>query len=162
MISDEFEMFGDNHFWHGQTKTKILVQKIIHFIRIQNIPSKQIFIFQKSRIFIQKKLFIFLKSRIFIPKNIHFFKRGCIGQGYQDVICCGDDVGHESYLIFNSIKYKWVGGRQHCERQGQHGGDEDQGGLWYYQYVSLQLNFLLSYDKLWLWWLKSKLLSSIF
>ena len=45
MISDEFEIFGDNHFWHGQTKTKILVQKIIHFIRIQNIHSKQIFIF---------------------------------------------------------------------------------------------------------------------
>ena len=116
----------------------------IHFSKIQNIYSKKIIHFSK------------------IPKNINFFKRGYIGQGYQDVICCGDDVGHESYLIFNSIKYKWVGGRQHCERQGQHGGDEDQGGRWYYQYVSLQLNFLLSYDKLWLWWLKSKLLSSIF
>ena len=44
MISDEFETFGDNHFWRGQTKTKIFVKKITHFINIQNIYSKQIFI----------------------------------------------------------------------------------------------------------------------
>ena len=50
MISDEFETFGDNHFWRRQTKTKIFVQKIIHFIKIQNIHSKQIFILLKSRI----------------------------------------------------------------------------------------------------------------
>merc|ERR1711899_575798 len=52
MISDEFETFGDKCFCRGQTKTKISVQKIIHFI----------------------KIFIFLKSRILIQKNIHFFK----------------------------------------------------------------------------------------
>ena len=34
MIFDEFETFGDNHFWRGQTKTKILFQKLIHFIII--------------------------------------------------------------------------------------------------------------------------------
>ena len=37
MISHVFETFGDNHFWRGQTKTKIFFQKIIHFIKIQNI-----------------------------------------------------------------------------------------------------------------------------
>ena len=44
MISDEFETFGDNHFWRGQTITKIFVQKIIHFIKIHT-HSKQILIF---------------------------------------------------------------------------------------------------------------------
>ena len=45
MISDEFETFGDNHFGRGQTKTKIFVQKIIHFIKIQNDLSKHNFFF---------------------------------------------------------------------------------------------------------------------
>ena len=96
VISDEFETFGDNHFWRRQTRTKIFVQNIIHFIKIQNIHSKQIFIFFKSRIFIQKNYSFFLKSRIFIQRkysffwnpeysfkeNIHFFKIGRIAQGY--------------------------------------------------------------------------------
>ena len=60
MISDEFKTFGDSRFRRRQNTTKIFVQKIIHFIEIQNIHSKQIF--------------IFLKSRIFIQKNIHFLK----------------------------------------------------------------------------------------
>ena len=74
MISDEFETFGDNHFWHGQTKTYILVQKIIHFIKIQNIHSKQIIIFLKIQNVHLKQIFIFLKFRIFIQKNYSFFK----------------------------------------------------------------------------------------
>ena len=45
MISDEFETFGNNHFWRSQTKIKIFVQKIIHLIEIKNIYSKQILIF---------------------------------------------------------------------------------------------------------------------
>ena len=45
MISDDFETFIDDNFLHGQTKTKIFVQKIIHFIKIQNIHLKQILIF---------------------------------------------------------------------------------------------------------------------
>ena len=59
MISDEFETFGDNHLWRGKTKTKIFVQKLIHFKEIQNIHSKEIFIFLKSRIFIQKIIHFF-------------------------------------------------------------------------------------------------------
>ena len=97
MISDEFETFGDNHFWRGQTKSNIFIKKIIHFIKIQNIHSKQIVIFLKiqnihsRKLFIflkiqnihSKQIFIFLKSRIFIQKIIHFFKRDRIGQGYM-------------------------------------------------------------------------------
>ena len=45
MISDEFGTFGDKHFLRGQTKSNIFIKKIIHFIKIQNIRSKQIFIF---------------------------------------------------------------------------------------------------------------------
>ena len=74
MISDEFETFGDNHFWRGQTKTKIFVQKFIHFIKIQNIHSKQIFIFQKSRIFIQYKNSFFLNPEYSFKRTIHFLK----------------------------------------------------------------------------------------
>ena len=72
MISDDFETFIDNNLWHGQTKTKILVQKIIHFIKIQNIHSNKIFIFLKFRIFIQ-------------TKYSFFFKKGRIVQGYVHV-----------------------------------------------------------------------------
>ena len=68
VISDEFETFGDNHFWRGQTRTKIFVQNIIHFIKIQNIH------FFKIQNIHSKQIFIFLKSRIFIQKIIHFFK----------------------------------------------------------------------------------------
>ena len=50
MISDDFETFIDDNFWRGQTKTKILVQKIIHFIKIQNIHSNKIFIFLKRAV----------------------------------------------------------------------------------------------------------------
>ena len=59
MISDEFETFGDNHFWRGETKTKIFVQKIIHFIKIKNIHSKEIFIFFKIQNIHSKEIFIF-------------------------------------------------------------------------------------------------------
>ena len=80
MISDEFETFGNNHFWRGQTKVKIFIQKIIHFWKIKNIHSKKSFF--KIQNITSRKLFIFSKSRIFIPKNIHFLKRGRIVQGY--------------------------------------------------------------------------------
>ena len=73
MISDEFETFGNNHFWRGQTKVKIFIQKIIHFWKIQNIHSKQIFIFLNIQNIHSKQIFIFLKSRIFIQKNYSFF-----------------------------------------------------------------------------------------
>ena len=100
MISDDFETFIDDNFGRRQTKTKILVQKIIHFIKIQNIHSIKIFIFLKSRIFIQTKYSFFLKSRIFIQtkysffqnpensfkQNIHFFKKGRIEQGYRLIL----------------------------------------------------------------------------
>ena len=74
VITDEFETFGDNHFWQGQTRTKIFVQIMIHFIKIQNIHSKQIFIFLKIQNIHSNKIFIFLKSRIFIQKNYSFFQ----------------------------------------------------------------------------------------
>ena len=74
MISDEFETFGDNHFWRGETKTKIFVQKIIQFIKIKNIHSKEIFIFFKIQNIHSKEIFIFSKSRIFIQKNYSFFQ----------------------------------------------------------------------------------------
>ena len=74
MISDDFETFIDDNFWRGQTKTKILVQKIIHFIKIQNIHSIKIFIFLKSRIFIQTKYSFFLNPEYSFKKNIHFLK----------------------------------------------------------------------------------------
>ena len=64
VISDEFETFGDNHFWLRQTRTKILVKKIIRFIKIQNIHSIKIFIFLKSRIFIQTKYSFFLRRAV--------------------------------------------------------------------------------------------------
>ena len=50
-----------------------------------------------------------------------------------------------------NIKYMWVGGRWHCERRGQHGG-EDQRGRWHKE-VSLQLEFFnyIRCDML-LWW----------
>ena len=51
---------GDNHFWRGQTKTKICFQRIIHFIEIQNNYSKQIF--------------IFFNSEYSFKTNIHLFK----------------------------------------------------------------------------------------
>ena len=59
MISDEFKTFGDSRFRRRQNTTKIFVQKIIHFIKIQNIHSKQIFIFFRNP---------------FIQINIHFLK----------------------------------------------------------------------------------------
>ena len=73
MVSDEFETFGNNHFWRKQTKTKMFIPEIIHFMKIQNIHSKQIFIFFKSRIFIQENYSFFLKSQIFIQKKYSFF-----------------------------------------------------------------------------------------
>ena len=50
-----------------------------------------------------------------------------------------------------NIKYMWVGGWWHCERRGQHGG-EDQRGRWHKE-VSLQLEFFnyIRCDML-LWW----------
>ena len=45
MILNEFETFGDVCFWRGQTKTRISIQKSIHFL--------------KSRIFIQNKCSFF-------------------------------------------------------------------------------------------------------
>ena len=77
VISDEFETFGDNHFWRRQTRTKIFVQNIIHFIKIQNIhffkiqniPSNKIFICLKSRIFIQTK-YSFFSKRAVSPRAI--------------------------------------------------------------------------------------------
>ena len=74
VISDEFETFGDNHFWRRQTRTKTFVQNIIHFIKIQNIHSKQIFIFLKSRIFIQTKYSFLSNPEYSFKNNIHFFK----------------------------------------------------------------------------------------
>ena len=60
MISDEFEKFGDNHFRRGQTKTKMFIQKIIHFIKkIQNIHSKQLLIFLKIQNIYSKQISIF-------------------------------------------------------------------------------------------------------
>ena len=70
MVSDEYETFGDNHFWRG----KIFVQKIIYFIKIQNIYSKQKFIFLKIQNIYSKEKFILFKSRIFIQKNYSFFQ----------------------------------------------------------------------------------------
>merc|ERR1711962_1699743 len=71
----------------GTLKPKYELKKIIHFIKIQNIHSIKIFIFLKSRIFIQtkfiflkiqnihsNKIFIFLKPRIFIQTKYSFFK----------------------------------------------------------------------------------------
>ena len=62
MISDEFEIFSDNRFCRGQTKNKISVQKIIHFIKIKIIQSKQIY-FLKIQIihpeYSLKKMLIF-------------------------------------------------------------------------------------------------------
>ena len=43
----------------GGDINKILVKKIIHFIKIKNIQSIKIFIFLKSRIFIQTKYSFF-------------------------------------------------------------------------------------------------------
>ena len=93
MISDEFETYGDNHFWRGQTKTKIFVKNYsfyknpeysfktnIHFLKIQNIYSNEIFICLESRIFIQKKIFIFLKCKIFIQKRYSFVTLGTFVQ----------------------------------------------------------------------------------
>ena len=88
MISDEFETFGNNCFWRGQTKTKIFIQKIFQFIKIQNIHLKQIFIF-KNLEYSFKTNIPFLKSRIIIQKNIPFIKfriftkkkRGRMSQG---------------------------------------------------------------------------------
>ena len=81
----------------------MFVQKIIHFIKIQKIHSKQIFIFLKIQnihsnkysFFFEiqnihsKKLFIFIKSRIFIQKKYSFFSKKALSPrarpgGYQD------------------------------------------------------------------------------
>ena len=72
MISDEFETFGDDRFGHGQTKTKILIQKTIHFMKIHNVHSKQIFICLTSRIFFQNE-YSFFKNQIIHSKNYSFF-----------------------------------------------------------------------------------------
>ena len=64
VISDEFETSWDNHFWRGQTRTKIFVQNIIHFIKIQNIHSNKIFIFFKIQNIHSNKIFIFLKRAV--------------------------------------------------------------------------------------------------
>ena len=83
VISDEFETSWDNHFWLRQTRTKIFVQNVIHFIKIQNIHSKQIFICLKIQNIHSKEKIIFLKSRIFIQKKYSFFfKIGRIARGY--------------------------------------------------------------------------------
>ena len=60
VISDEFKTFGDNHFWRRQTRTKIFVQKIIHF--------------KKCRIFIQKKYSFFKNLEYSFKINIHFLR----------------------------------------------------------------------------------------
>ena len=73
MISDEFKTFGDSRFRRRQNTTKIFVQKIIHFLKIQNIHSKQIFIFLKSRIFIQKNYSFFQNPEYSLKKNHSFF-----------------------------------------------------------------------------------------
>ena len=73
MISDEFKTFGDSRFRRRQNTTKIFVQKIIHFIKIQNIHSKQIFIFFKMQNIYFKKIILFFKSQLIIQKNSHFF-----------------------------------------------------------------------------------------
>merc|ERR1711973_764691 len=54
--------------------TKILVKKIIHFTKIQNIHSIKIFIFLKSRIFIQTKYSFFSNPEYSFKQNIHFSK----------------------------------------------------------------------------------------
>ena len=59
MISDEFKTFGDSRFRRRQNTTKIFVQKIIHFIKIQNIHSKQIFIFSKIQNIHSEQILIF-------------------------------------------------------------------------------------------------------
>ena len=73
MISDEFKTFGDSRFRRRQNTTKIFVQKIIHFIKIQNIHSNKIFIFLKFRIFIQTKYSFFQIPEYSFKQNIHFF-----------------------------------------------------------------------------------------
>ena len=40
------------------------------------------------------------------------------------------DIFFSSCNMSENIKYMWIGGRRHCERQGQHGG-EDQRGRWH-------------------------------
>ena len=75
MISDDFETFIDDNFWRGRTKTKILVQKVIHFIKIQNNHSKEIFIFLKVQNIHSKQIFIFFKNPEYSFKaSVHFFK----------------------------------------------------------------------------------------
>ena len=77
MISDEFETFGDNHFWRRQTKTQNVCSKIIHFIKIQNIHLKQIFILLKSRIFIRKNHSFFLNPEYSL-KEIFIFSKEAV------------------------------------------------------------------------------------
>ena len=81
MIWYEFETFCNDRFC--KLKPEYIFKRIIHFFRKQNIHSKQIFIFEKSMVFIQKKINLeysfktnthfFLKSRILIQKRILIF-----------------------------------------------------------------------------------------
>ena len=73
MISDDFETFIDDNFWRWHTKTKILVKKIIHFIKIQNIHSKKNIHFFENPEYSFKTNIIFLKYLEYSSKNCFFF-----------------------------------------------------------------------------------------
>ena len=45
------------------------------------------------------------------------------------VVMVVDMKVHESFNMFDKIKYMWAGGRRHCGRQGQH-GEGNQEGQW--------------------------------
>ena len=85
---------------------------------------------------------------------MHHITRNFLQRGRCGLLMVVDMKLVYSFNISDLIKYMWVGGRRHCGRQGQQGG-EDQGGRWYL-YVSHQIyiswNFLqLECDMLW-WW----------
>ena len=88
----------------GKLKPKYLFEKIIHFMKIQNIHSKQIFIFFRNLKYSFKKIFTFSKSSINIKKiivflnaeysfkrNIHFFLKEAVSPrasvGRKSCIC---------------------------------------------------------------------------
>ena len=93
MISDEFETFGDNHFWRGETKTKIFVQKTIHFIKNPEYSFKLNIHFLKIQNIHWKQIFFFLKSRTFIQK-IHFLE-----EAYQPGLWTGGFVARLDYYL---------------------------------------------------------------
>ena len=114
MISDEFETFGDNHFWCGQTKTETFVQKIIHFIKIQNIHSKQIFTFLKIQNIHSKEKIILLKSRIFIQKKYSFFfKKG----PYRPGLCATPLCPKVRRFFFYCLQENTFSGQTSCLRR---------------------------------------------